>query len=541
MVLEQHEEPGQVNVFMANHLRITRIMQQLKPYGVYSSAEEKQIDLEEQQYLVVTEPGQPRIRTDEYQIQQNHARFGHQSESDDSDDGTVLARTITAPEGSITSKRTSDMSSFTELGTDNLSHKSTQYETASSITISSDSTIANDQPSTDSAESVVRTPFTEQETDCSEDEMITVDRLPRPKAGWNFSSFPSFGTLVPTAENSLIFPKPPNLGRLAWFIATRNIDHGYNSGVIDEEYCDRIGEIYSKRIASRNTTIQIRRLLARRMELYPTDKTWAQAIKSVWQLKFPDSTINPDPAYQRLRDPKLNSELPYDTFSDQDFYYIRSRELRDEVIYNRQQHAVVAGTPILSPQWDEQQQQRIQNQAHATKAQQEVKGFQTDEQSMSTYQEYNQYLNHFKSNGHAWPKPDGLASVIGAMKNISDSSAFEDQFFFTKQLRWINPNQVIIKTINIKNIQLEFQAAITDQRNALQTVETLRYYHPRWLQVPFEDKQGRRLFQLNAAEITNLHDHLTEFLSIQRMAKNFPKVASILTRQRGVQLSFAKE
>ena len=443
MVLEQHEQPGQVNVFMANHNRFMRIIHQLKRYGTYSSAEENQIDIEEQQYLVVTEPGQPCIRTDEYQIQQNHARFGRpQPSDDDSDDGTVLARTITAPEGSTTSRRTSDLSSFTELGTDHIStdQKSTDYDTESSMTISTDQTIT-DQPSTDSAESVVRTPFTELETDCSEDEPIETTRLPRPKAGWDTSPFPTFGTLVPAAENSMIFPKPPNLARLIWFIATQNIDHGYNSGVIDEEYCNRIEEVYSKRINSRNTTIQIRRLLARRIDYYPTDQTWAQAIKSVWQLKFPDSTINPDPAYQKWRDPNLNPDLPFDLFTDQDFYYIRARELRDEVVYNRLQHAVVAGTPILN-QWDENQQQQIQNQAHATQAQQQVRGVQPDPQVIQTLQEYDSYVNHFKTTGHAWPKPDGIAAVIGNLKNISDGAAFEEQFFFTKQIRWVNPNQV---------------------------------------------------------------------------------------------------
>ena len=75
MVLEQDETPGQVNWLMANHVRILNVLQQLKPFGTYSTEEEYQIDMEEQNYLVVTEPGQPQNLNDDYRLHQNHLRI----------------------------------------------------------------------------------------------------------------------------------------------------------------------------------------------------------------------------------------------------------------------------------------------------------------------------------------------------------------------------------------------------------------------------------------------------------------------------------
>ena len=74
MVLEQDETPGQVNWLMANHERILNVFQQLKPHGTYSTEEEYQIDMEEQNYIVATEPGQPQELNDDYKLHQNHLR-----------------------------------------------------------------------------------------------------------------------------------------------------------------------------------------------------------------------------------------------------------------------------------------------------------------------------------------------------------------------------------------------------------------------------------------------------------------------------------
>ena len=256
----------------------------------------------------------------------------------------------------------------------------------------------------------------------------------------------------------MIFPKPPNHGRLHWFMATGNTKHGYNTGVINEEYLARIEIVYAAKIRSRNTTTKIRNFLARNPNLMDPNKTWAQCIREVWRLKFPGSTICPDPAYQKARDPKINvAYLPIDQFTEDDFNYLKAREMSNTVIYNRSAHAVLPQAPILSPQWDEQHQQRLQAQAYAEQARQQVRV--EDPEVFNTLQEYDSYLQHFKENGHAWPKPEGLATAISRMKNIANEQEFEKKFFLTKQLAWANSSQVNIKHIPRDiTIILEYQS-----------------------------------------------------------------------------------
>ena len=448
MVLEQDETPGGVNWAMANHTRIQNILAQLNQYGEYTMEEEYQIDAEEQNYIVVTEPGQQRRRNDQFQLHQNHLRFGRQGEDDtDSNDGsdtsTVLAKTTTTDTQTI------------------YSHPSTVYTSsvASTATQNSESTIIYSEDddrlydkeqqqleSNDSAESVILNENYQAPDSGNTEEDFDIRKLPRPKAGWDTSPFASFGTIVPPLENTIIFPRPPNHGRLFWFVATENKKHGFNSGVLDEEYITRIKEVYQKKIRARQTTNEIRRFLARNPETMDPKKTWAQCIKSVWRLKFPGSTIAPDPAYQRIRDPNINKDyLPMDQFNEDDFSYLRAREQTTEVILNRGQHAVQPQVPILSPHWDNEHQQRLTNQAYALQAQEQVPV--VDEVVFDTLQEYDTYVQHFMDHGQAWPKPEGLATAISRMKNITEEKEFEKQFFMTKQINWSHSQPVSNRTL----------------------------------------------------------------------------------------------
>ena len=508
MVLEQTEIPGRVNFFMSNHSRLQNVMQQVKPYGEYSTEEEYQIDQEEQNYVVVTDPGQQRRRNENFQLHQNHLRFGRpddeNSSDDDSGEGTVLAKTVTTDTQTI-------YSGPSTVYTSSVASTNTRNSESTIIYSEDDDRLYDrEQNSKDSAESVITNPNYQPST-ISDEEPFKINKLRRPKAGWDTAPFASFGTIIPTLENSIIFPKPPNQGRFFWFVATENTKHGFHAGVMDEQYLNRIKQVYQRKIQSRNTTNEIKRFLARNHELMDPQKSWADCIKSVWQQKFPGSTIAPDPAYQRVRDPNINKDyLPMDQFTEDDFTYLRAREQRNEVIHNRGQHAVTSNAPILSPQWDSEQQQRLTNDAYAIQASQQVQV--VDEFVFDTLQEFDMYIRHFREQGQAWPRPEGLATAISRMKNIADEKDFENQFFLTKQMNWQNSQP----------------GNTSDQATTIQKKEWLRYYHPQWLQQPFQDRKGRTLFQLNAAEITNLHDHLTEFLSVHRMAINFPKILHIL-------------
>ena len=460
MVLEQDETPSRVNWATANHVRIQNVMQQLKPYGEYSLEEEYQIDADEQNYVVVTDPGQQRRRNDHYQLHQNHLRFGRNQNDNDVDTGgfsntliiiynrifenlkkddesgasTVLAKTTTTDTQTIYS---GPSTVYTSSAASTVSHTS---ESTIIYSEDDDRLYDREQQSNDSAESVIENiNYVKPETDDLE-EPFKIKKLPRPKAGWDTSPFASFGTIIPPLENSIIFPRPPNHGRLFWFVATENKKHGFNAGVIDEQYLNRIKEVYGRRIQSRQTTNEIRRFLARNPEKMDPNKTWVQCIKSVWKKKFPDSTIAPDTLYQKVRDPKINKDyLPMDQFSEDDFTFLRAREQTTEVIWNRGQHAVAPQVPI-SNQWDNEQQQRLTNQAYALQAQQQVPVL--DEHVLETLQEYDMYVQHFKQNGQAWPRPEGLANAISRMKNIADEKDFEKQFFMTKQIDWTDSQPV---------------------------------------------------------------------------------------------------
>lgn len=56
----------------------------------------------------------------------------------------------------------------------------------------------------------------------------------------------------------------------------------------------------------------------------------------------------------------------------------------------------------------------------------------------------------------------------------------------------------------------------------------MQFYHPKWIQEAFTDNKGKFLYQLNSAEITELHDALINFLSIDRIAENWDRLVRLL-------------
>lgn len=54
------------------------------------------------------------------------------------------------------------------------------------------------------------------------------------------------------------------------------------------------------------------------------------------------------------------------------------------------------------------------------------------------------------------------------------------------------------------------------------------FFHPKWIKEPFTDKNGKFIYQLNSAEITELHEQLINFLSIDRIAANWKRLVKLL-------------
>ena len=54
------------------------------------------------------------------------------------------------------------------------------------------------------------------------------------------------------------------------------------------------------------------------------------------------------------------------------------------------------------------------------------------------------------------------------------------------------------------------------------------FYHPGWIKEAFTDNKGKFLYQLNSAEITELHEALINFLSIDRIAENWDHLVKLL-------------
>ena len=284
------------------------------------------------------------IRNDGHQRINDHRRFRRQSQSSSSQsDSDRTARTITAPEGSNITRPLSERSAFTERGTDTTSTIYSQY-TESVATEEPSSEDWSESQSTVSEGTIRETAdlVFEYEEDGQSSVSTMCDHiqgLPRPKTGWNTSSFPSFGSLVPAGNNTLLFPQAPNTGRLYWNIATGG-QYGHNAGVNDDKYLDRIEHVIAPRILSRETTTNVRNILSKRPEVMPRNSNWNELTIEAWQKKFPESTIFPDTIYQLTRDPNLNPNLPFDQFAPDDIEWLKQRPLSETFQAQRRQNSV---------------------------------------------------------------------------------------------------------------------------------------------------------------------------------------------------------
>lgn len=423
-IFEQNEEPGRATMHKANYDRFMRIMTQLEPYGDYTEEEEDQFDEDENLHLVTTEIGNPVRMNDGHRISRHVRRF--RRDPDNSSEGTVIAKTITAPEGSNVTRPMSERSAFTELGTDNLSQDSDSYTESYSGSGPAE-TISEYGPSTVS-DTTDQTEMTfEYESDASDDTVGQLEGLARPKAGWNTSSFPSFGNLIPVANNTKLLPKAPNTSRLMWMVATNSI-HGRSSGTPDQVYLDRIEQVMRPRIRSRQTSERLRTILSRRSELMPPNSQWGKLTAEIWNEKFPESTIHPDIAYE-LQFNENNRDLPFDQFSSWDFEYIRDNPVDENIEYNRSQQAVTKQANTAENQWSRNDQERVQNQAHITRAQEQLQNILPDNKIINTLLDFDEYVNEFLTKGDKWCKPAGLSALITKAKNVTEQTAFEKAMF----------------------------------------------------------------------------------------------------------------
>ena len=347
----------------------------------------------------------------------------------------------------------SDRSAFTERGTDQLSTTDSQdtISVATEENISDDwsediSTVS-DVTIRDNSEMVFE--YEEDNTGSETTVNDDIQCLPRPKTGWNTSSFPSFGSIVPTVNNSLIFPQAPKTGRLYWNVATGG-PYGHNTGVNDDVYLNRIEHVMAPRIRSRVTSQYARDILSKRPDLMPRNSNWAEETVKAWKQKFPDSTIEPDPVYQYARDPNKNPNLPIDQFAPDDIEWLRQRPLSEQFQNQRQQRPVAVQEAEVDDQWTQQDTERAQNQAHVTRATRQVReNLQPDTKYLDALAEFEAYVTFFVDEGHTWQRPAGLTGHILTYKNVTEQYAFERAMFLTK-------------------------------RNG-----PMMFYHPRWLQGPF--------------------------------------------------------
>ena len=425
-IFEQKDEPGRATMHKANYDRFMRVLTQLEPYGDYTEQEENQFDEDENFHLVATEIGHTTITNDGNRTQRNFRRY--RRDPADSDSGTVTARTITAPEGSNVSRPLSERSAFTETGTDNLSHvDEDSYEDSYADSVATEdygpSTVSD---TTDQCEMTF-----EYESDTSTDTVCQMEGWPRPRAGWNTSAFASFGSLITPANNTKLLPKAPNTARLHWMVAT-NSTHGRNSGTPDTVYLERIEKVMKPRLESRQTSNQVRQILSRRIELLPENANWGIMTMEAWNEKFPESTINPDSAYELQFNPD-NKDLPWEQFSSWDFEYIRNNPMKEEVEFNRSQTAVSKQANTAENQWSRNDQERIENQAHIARAQEQLQNVLPDNQLINTLLDFDEYVNKFLIDGDKWNKPAGLSMLITKAKNITEQMAFEKAMFLNMQ------------------------------------------------------------------------------------------------------------
>ena len=97
--------------------------------------------------------------------------------------------------------------------------------------------------------------------------------------------------------------------------------------------------------------------------------------------------------------------------------------------YDRSQQAVTKQANTAENQWSRSDQERIQNQAHIARAQEQLQNVLPDNQIINTLLDFDEYVNEFLTNGDKWNKPAGLSNMITKAKNVTEQSAFEKIMF----------------------------------------------------------------------------------------------------------------
>lgn len=423
----------------ANYDRLMRVLTQLEPYGDYTTEEENGFDDDELHHLVTTDIGAAALPNESHQISRNRRKYRRDNSSES--EVTVIAKTIAAPEGSNITRPLSTRSAFTEHGTDTLSTSDTETSIepdTESVATETSSLTAPSTASTTSNETI-ELEFEYESDDSSYTVCPEHENLARPKAGWNTSAFPSFGNLIPVANNTRLLPKAPNTARLHWMVAT-NSRHGRTHGTPDDTYLKRIAQTISPRLKSRPTSEKVKQILARRAELMPPNSNWGRLTAEAWQEKFPQSSIHPDSYFQHLWDVTRNRDLPAHKFSSRDFAIIRSQPMKESVQFNRAQTAVLKQSQTASSQWSREEQTRIQNQAHMTQAQIQIANIRPDNLIINAMLDFDEYVNEFLTNGDKWQKPAGLSTQINKAKNVTDQRVFEQHLFMKQdfQVKYIS-------------------------------------------------------------------------------------------------------
>ena len=432
-IYDQNEQPSRVTMNTANYDRIMRVMTQLEPYGDYTEEEENQFDEDEMHHLVTTDIGNPAIPNDGHQINRYRRKYRREQSSGER---TVEASTIAPTEivGTSRTRTTTEQSAFTEYGTDNPSISDMDAYTESYEGSVATERNSNYDPSTAStiSDEAPEMSFEYDSDNSNQTVCEKVEGLARPKAGWNTSSFASFGNLVPVVNNTKLLPKAPNTARLQWMVATNSF-HGRNSGIPDDIYLDRLIRVMTPRLQSRTTSEQTKTILARNPDLFPRDSNWARLTVESWMEKFPNSSIYPDSLFQYLWDVDKNRDLPSDQFAPTDFRFVRSQPKKETTQFKRTQKAVLRQAQTPQNQWSEEDQERVQNQAHVARAQDQLQNVQPDNLLINTLLEFDEYVNEFLTNGENWKKPAGLSTIIAKVKNITEQRAFEQAIFINSE------------------------------------------------------------------------------------------------------------
>ena len=431
-VLDQNEQPGRATMHKANYDRMMRVLTQLEPHGDYTEEEEDQFDEDEIHHLVTTDIGNPAIPNDGHLIRRNRRKYRREP-SLSSETSTMVSSKVSA-EDNTRNRTLTEQTAFTEYGTDNPSIADMSAYTESYVDSVATEMNSIYDPSTASTISDEAEEMTfEYDSDNSDHTVCDqLEGLARPRAGWNTSSFPSFGSIIPVANNTKLLPKAPNTARLHWMVAT-NSSHGRNSGISDNIYLKRVAQVFETRLKSRTTSEQTKRILARNPDLMPPSSNWSKLTIEVWGEKFPHSSIQPDSIFQYLWDTNKNRDLPSDQFSATDMRYVRDQPMKESNIFKRTQKAVSKQTPTTENQWSREDQERVQNQAHVARAQNQIQNVQPDNLLINALLEFDEYVNHFLANGHKWQKPAGLSKMISKVKNITEQSAFEKAFFLNTE------------------------------------------------------------------------------------------------------------